>query len=50
LLVRRIASGFLQAGYNMHVAKPLEPRELIAVIAALVTAHLSGVNPIGDVL
>lgn len=25
----------IQAGYNMHVAKPLEPQELIAVIAAL---------------
>ncbi len=28
----------LQAGYNMHVAKPLEPRELMAVIASLVPA------------
>ena len=28
----------LQAGYNMHVAKPLEPQELIAVVAALVRA------------
>lgn len=26
----------LQAGYNLHVAKPLEPREIITVIAALV--------------
>jgi signal transduction histidine kinase/CheY-like chemotaxis protein len=26
----------LQAGYHMHVAKPLEPRELVAVVAALV--------------
>ena len=25
----------LQAGYNMHVSKPLEPRELIAVVASL---------------
>jgi signal transduction histidine kinase len=26
----------LQAGYNMHVSKPLDPRELIAVVASLV--------------
>jgi signal transduction histidine kinase len=26
----------LQAGYNMHVSKPLEPRELVAVVASLV--------------
>jgi signal transduction histidine kinase/ActR/RegA family two-component response regulator len=31
----------LQAGYNMHVAKPLEPQELIAVIAALVRQRAS---------
>jgi len=31
----------LQAGYNMHVAKPLEPQELIAVIAALVRQRSS---------
>jgi CheY-like chemotaxis protein len=28
----------LQAGYNMHVAKPLEPHEIIKVVAALVGA------------
>ncbi|HEX4056675.1 MAG TPA: ATP-binding protein [Tepidisphaeraceae bacterium] len=26
----------LQAGYNLHVAKPLEPREIVTVVAALV--------------
>jgi CheY-like chemotaxis protein len=26
----------LQAGYNMHFAKPLEPQELIKAVAALV--------------
>jgi CheY-like chemotaxis protein len=31
----------LQAGYNMHLAKPLESRELITVIAALVRTGLS---------
>jgi len=29
----------LAAGYNMHVPKPVEPAELVAVIAAL--AHRS---------
>jgi CheY-like chemotaxis protein len=26
----------LQAGYNMHLAKPLEPQELLKVVASLV--------------
>jgi hypothetical protein len=25
----------LQAGYNMHVSKPVDPRELVAVIGSL---------------
>jgi CheY-like chemotaxis protein len=25
----------LQAGYNMHVAKPIDPRELLAVVSSL---------------
>lgn len=28
----------LQAGYNLNVAKPLESREIVAVIAALVVS------------
>lgn len=32
----------LRAGFNMHVAKPLEPKELIAVVAALVSTESSG--------
>jgi CheY-like chemotaxis protein len=31
----------LQAGYNTHISKPLEPMELIAVIAALVRQRSS---------
>jgi CheY-like chemotaxis protein len=31
----------LQAGYNMHVAKPLEPRELLTVIATLIAGRQS---------
>jgi CheY-like chemotaxis protein len=27
----------LQAGYNMHVAKPIDPRELLAVVGSLAT-------------
>ena len=26
------------AGYNVHVAKPVEPQELIATVASLVSA------------
>jgi PAS domain S-box-containing protein len=29
----------LQAGYNMHVAKPIEPRELLAVVGSLAKNH-----------
>jgi signal transduction histidine kinase len=32
----------LQAGYNMHVAKPIEPQELIKAVAALVHAGSTG--------
>jgi CheY-like chemotaxis protein len=32
----------LQAGYNMHVAKPIEPEELIKAVAALVHAGSTG--------
>jgi CheY-like chemotaxis protein len=28
----------LHAGYNMHISKPVEPRELLAVVAALTGA------------
>jgi signal transduction histidine kinase/ActR/RegA family two-component response regulator len=37
----------LQAGYNMHISKPLEPMELIAVIAALVPQRSSKGRPFG---
>jgi CheY-like chemotaxis protein len=30
----------LQAGYNMHVAKPIDPRELLAVVASLAAGSL----------
>jgi CheY-like chemotaxis protein len=32
----------LQAGYNMHVAKPIEPQELIKAVAALIHAGSTG--------
>jgi CheY-like chemotaxis protein len=32
----------LQAGYNMHVAKPIDPQELIKAVAALVHAGSTG--------
>jgi CheY-like chemotaxis protein len=32
----------LQAGYNMHVAKPIEPQELIKAVAALVRPDSTG--------
>jgi CheY-like chemotaxis protein len=32
----------LQADYNMHVAKPIEPQELIKAVAALVRPDSTG--------
>jgi signal transduction histidine kinase len=32
----------LQAGYNIHVTKPIEPQELVKAVAALVRAGLTG--------
>jgi CheY-like chemotaxis protein len=32
----------LQAGYNMHVSKPIDPRELLAVVGSLAAG---GSNP-----
>jgi CheY-like chemotaxis protein len=32
----------LQAGYNIHVTKPIEPQELVKAVAALVHAGSTG--------
>jgi CheY-like chemotaxis protein len=32
-------SNALRAGFNMHLAKPIEPDDLLLVIASLATTH-----------